>query len=98
MFDYDYPQMRESGFLWPIVEAHLKYIRPAAYGQMLEVRAELIEYANRLKIGYEIVDAGSGERLTKGHTVQVAVCAATHELQFVSPPVVFEKVERLWSR
>lgn len=96
-FDYDYPEMRASGYLWPVVEAHLKYIRPTTYGQRIEVRATLIEYENRLKIGYEIADCASGQRLTKGHTIQVAVCAATSELQFVSPAVVFEKVERAWA-
>jgi acyl-CoA thioester hydrolase len=90
--------MRDSGYLWPIVEAHLKYVRPALYGQQLEVRAQLLEYQNRLKIGYEIVDCASGARLTKGYTIQVAVDATTQELQFVSPPVVFEKLERAWKR
>jgi acyl-CoA thioester hydrolase len=97
-FDYDYLQMRDSGYLWPIVEAHLKYVRPAIYGQQLEVRAQLLEYQNRLKIGYEIVDCASGARLTKGYTIQVAVDAATQELQVLSPPVVFEKLERAWKR
>ncbi|WP_425219917.1 acyl-CoA thioesterase [Ralstonia solanacearum] len=96
-FDYDYPEMHASGYLWPVVEAHLKYVRPATYGQRIAVRATLLEYENRLKIGYEIADCASGQRLTKGHTVQVAVCAATSELQFVSPAVVFEKVERAWA-
>jgi acyl-CoA thioester hydrolase len=95
-FDYDYREMQASGYLWPIVEAHLKYVRPATYGQQLEVRAELLEYQNRLKIGYTIVDRASGTRLTKGYTIQVAVDAASQELQFESPPVVFEKLERVW--
>lgn len=97
-FDYDYPDMRASGYVWPVVEAYLKYVRPAVYGQRLEVRAQLLEYENRLKIGYEIFDCASGTRLTKGYTVQVAVCAETQELQFVSPPVVFEKLEQAWAR
>lgn len=97
-FHYDYPEMRASGYLWPIVEAHLKYVRPATYGQRIDVLTELLEYENRLKIGYEIVDSATGTRLTKGHTIQVAVDAATHELQFVSPPVVFERLERVWSQ
>jgi acyl-CoA thioester hydrolase len=96
-FHYDYPEMRASGYLWPIVEAHLKYVRPALYGQQLEVRAQLLEYENRLKIGYEIVDCASGERLTKGSTIQVAIHAATQELQFISPAVVFDKLERVWA-
>ena len=97
-FDYDYGEMLASGYVWPIVEAHLKYVRPARYGQRIDVRAKLLEYENRLKIAYELVDCVTGERLTKGHTIQVAVDAATQELQFVSPPVVFAKLERVWSR
>jgi acyl-CoA thioester hydrolase len=97
-FDYDYREMQASGYLWPVVEAYLKYVRPAVYGQRLEVQAQLLEYENRLKIGYEIVDLASGTRLTKGHTTQVAVSAATQELQFVSPPVLFGKLERAWAR
>jgi acyl-CoA thioester hydrolase len=96
-FDYDYREMQASGYVWPVVEAHLKYVRPATYGQRIEVRTELLEYENRLKIGYEIVDCETGQRLTKGYTIQVAVDAATQELQFVSPPVVFEKLERVWA-
>jgi acyl-CoA thioester hydrolase len=94
-FNYDYPQMQASGYLWPIVDCHLKYVRPALYGQRLIIKATLLEYENRIKIGYEIRDARNGERLTRGSTVQVAVEAATRELQFVSPPVVVANVERV---
>ena len=94
-FDYDYPQMQTSGYLWPIVECHLKYVRPALYGQKLSVQASLLEYENRIKIASQIRDIESGERMTTGHTIQVAVDAATRELQFVSPPVVFRKLEKV---
>jgi len=96
-FDYDYPQMQASGYLWPIVECHLKYIRPALYGQRLRVQATLLEYENRIKIGYRISDIETGERLTKGYTTQVAVDATTRELQFVSPPIVFANIEKACS-
>ena len=97
-FDYDYPQMLASGYLWPIVECHLKFVRPAHYRQRLKVEAALLEYENRLKIGYLIRDAASGEKLTKGYTVMVAVDAASNELQFVSPPVVTTNLERACAR
>ena len=93
-FDYDYPEMQASGYLWPIVECHLKYVRPALYGQKLSVQATLLEYENRIKIDYRIRDIETGEQLTKGYTIQVAVDATTRELQFVSPPVVFSKLEK----
>jgi acyl-CoA thioester hydrolase len=93
-FDYDYPQMLASGYLWPIVDCRLKYVRPVVYGQQLLVEATLLEYENRIKIGYEIRDAATGERLTKGSTIQVAINAATRELQFVSPPIILSNLER----
>lgn len=93
-FDYDYPQMLASGYLWPIVDCHLKFVRPATYGQRLRVEATLLEYENRLKIGYEIRDVNTSERLTKGSTILVAVDVVTRELQFVSPPIVLINLER----
>lgn len=95
LFDYDYLEMKTSGYLWPVVECHLKYVRPALYNQQLRVEATLLEYENRIKIGYEIFDVKSGERLTKGHTVQVAIDAITHELQYVSPAIVFKNLEQI---
>ncbi len=95
LFDYDYPEMKASGYLWPVVECHLKYVRPAIYNQQLRVEATLLEYENRIKIGYEIFDVNSCERLTKGHTVQVAIDAITHELQYVSPAIVFKNLEQI---
>ena len=94
-FDYDYPQMQASGYLWPIVECHLKYVRPALYSQVLRVEATLLEYENRIRIGYRISDRDSGETLTKGYTTQVAVDATSRELQFISPPVVFAKLDEV---
>jgi acyl-CoA thioester hydrolase len=92
--DYDYPAMQDSGYLWPVVELHLKYVRSARYGQRLRAKATVLEYENRLKIGYLITDRESGARLTKGYSVQVAVHAATRELQFVSPKVLLDKLAK----
>lgn len=91
--DYDYPQMRASGYAWPVVECHLKYVRPARYGQRIKIFARLSEYENRLKIIYEIRDFLTGERLTKGFSVQVAVDLQSGELQFVSPPCLVRRLE-----
>ena len=93
-FDYDYPRMLESGYLWPIVDCRLKYVRPARYGQRLVVRAILREWENRLRMDYLIRDAASGEKLTTGSSIQVAVDMASGELQFVSPQVLIDKLER----
>lgn len=91
-FDYDYPQMRDSGYAWPIVDLRLKYIRPLVYAQRLRVRAEIVEWENRLKIEYLIRDADSGIKLNRASSIQVAVKIETREMQFVCPPVLWQKL------
>jgi acyl-CoA thioester hydrolase len=90
--DYDYPKMHESGYMFPVVEIYLKYVNAARYGQVVVAAAEILEYENRLKIGYRIRDKATGQRLTKGWSVQVAVDAKTRALQFVSPQILLEKM------
>lgn len=93
--DYDYPAMKASGYLWPIVDTRVKFVKPARYAQRLRVTAALAEWENRLRIDYEIVDADNGERLTRGHTIQCAVDAASGELQLVSPAALRDRIRRL---
>jgi acyl-CoA thioester hydrolase len=70
---YNYREMRESGYIWPIIDMRIKYIKPIRLGGHIRVRALLAEYENRLMIEYLVTDADSGTRLTKGYTCQVAV-------------------------
>ncbi|NHZ63075.1 acyl-CoA thioesterase [Massilia genomosp. 1] len=89
---YNYEQMKASGFAWPVIDMNLRYIGPAVFGQRLTLRAEIVEYENRLKIDYLITDTASGKRLNRASTTQVAVDIASGEMCFMSPPVLFEKL------
>lgn len=91
---HNYVQMRDAGYAWPIIDLQLRYVRGARFGQRLSVRADLVEWENRLKINYLITDAETGERMTRGSTVQVAVEIATREMLLASPKVFVEAVER----
>ena len=91
-FDYDYTQMHASGYIWPIVDLRSKYVRSARINQKLRVRAEIVEWENRLRIDYRVSDAATGEVLTRAHTIQVAVALDSGEMQFASPPVLFERL------
>ena len=91
-FDYDYPQMHASGYMWPIVDTRVKYIRPLRYAQPLVVAARISEWENRLRMDYEIRDTASGEVLTRAHTIQVAVDAASSEMLYLCPPVLWERL------
>ena len=90
--DYDYPQMLESGYLWPVVDARVKYVRPLLFNQPLRVVARLVDWENRLKIDYEILDAQSGQVLTRAMTIQVAVDAASRVMLYQCPPVLWERL------
>lgn len=92
---FGYQAMAESGFAWPIVDMRIKYVRPIHLNQAIKVTATLVEYENRLKTKYVIIDTGTGEILTKAHTIQVTVDRATSELCFETPPALVEKVRRL---
>ncbi len=89
---YNYVQMQESGYMWPVIDVSVRYIASAVFGQRLCLRAELVEYENRLKVDYLITDADTGKRLTRASTTQVAVHIASGEMCFVSPAILFEKL------
>ena len=90
--EYNYAEMQASGFGWPVIDMQLRYIGSAHFGQRLCLRAELIEWENRLKIDYLITDAATGKRLTRASTTQVAVDMASGEMCFASPPILFNKL------
>mgnify|MGYP006073554229 FL=1 len=89
---YNYIAMRDSGYSWPIIDMHIRYPQPARFGQEIRVTAKLVEWEHRLKISYTIKDVETGQRLTKGHTIQVAVDLSNNEMCLVSPPVFTEKL------
>lgn len=91
-FGYDYLDMEASGYLWPVVDLRVKYVKPTRYDQPIRVTARLVEFENRMKINYLIEDQATGAKLTEGYTIQVAVAMASGEMEFVSPPVLRQKL------
>lgn len=90
--DYNYPQMKASGYAWPVIDMRIRYPRPLLFQQRVRVIAKLEEWENRLKVNYLIEDAASGQRLTRAYTVQVALDMVSNEMLFVSPNILFEKL------
>jgi acyl-CoA thioester hydrolase len=91
--DYDYLTMDATGFIWPIVDLQLRFVKSAKFGQQLRVLAELVEWEYRMKIKYQITDANTCEVLAKGHTVQAAVNLASGEMEYASPAVFLERLK-----
>ncbi len=92
LIGYNYDQMDLSGYLWPIVDMRIKYVNSAKFKQKVSIIAGLVEYENRIKIEYRVVDSDTEQVLTKGYTVQAAVNRKTGEMEFVSPPVFLNKI------
>ena len=95
-FDYNYGQMKASGYAWPVIESHVRYVQGIEFQQNIRVRAILKEWEHRLKIEYQIFDAVTGRRLTKGYTTQVAVKMETREMCLQSPEVLLQRLHA-WS-
>lgn len=90
---YNYTEMKTSGYVWPIVDMQIKFIRPLRFHQKFIVLATILESSNRLKIAYVIRDSTTGEILTKATTTQVAVDLTSNELCLESPPALTDKLK-----
>ncbi|TCM63215.1 acyl-CoA thioester hydrolase [Acinetobacter calcoaceticus] len=91
-FQYNYVDMKQSGYAWPVIESYVRYAHGIVFQQQIRVRASLKEWENRLKIEYQIFDAQSGKRLTKGFSSQVAVDMLSREMCFQSPKVLMDRL------
>jgi acyl-CoA thioester hydrolase len=91
---YSFREMRDSGYIWPIVDLRIKYVRPIRFGHEIAVTASIVEFENRLRIDYLIRDVATGEVLTKASTIQVAVIAESGELCLECPAVLTDKLRQ----
>jgi acyl-CoA thioester hydrolase len=92
-FDYSYDAMEESGYLWPVADTAVRYLRPLTLDQAIRVIACLREWELRLVVDYRIENA-EGVLCTRARTVQVPVDANTYELTLGSPQVLIDNVVR----
>jgi len=91
---YNYKQMEETGYMWPVIDLQIRYIHSLVFPQKAQITATIVEYENRLKISYVIFNE-EGKILTKGTTTQVAVDTKTKELCLESPNVLCDKIRKI---
>ncbi len=91
--DYSYDGMENSGYLWPVADAQVRFVRPLTLDQEATVTACLREWELRLVVDYKIED-GNGEVMTRGRTVQVPVEADSLELTLGSPQILIDNVDK----
>lgn len=65
-----YPEVERMGYFLPVVEAYVKYLQPARYDELIEVKTMLQEIpAARIRINYEVLRASDSALIVEGHTV-----------------------------
>lgn len=92
--DYDYSAMERDGYVWPVVQLNIKYIRPLHFKQRVRIEVSLVEYEICMKIRYRFIDVETGKVVTKAETTQMAVKIQTQESCLGSPRELIEKVEK----
>jgi acyl-CoA thioester hydrolase len=90
--NYGYAEMIASGYAYPVTEMTFRYIQPIKPGAPFDIRADLVEWENRLKILYEFRDAETGRRLTRAASVQVAVNIETGSLCWETPAALRDRL------
>lgn len=87
----DIQQMRELGYIFPVIESQCRYVQPLGYGQRAVVEAVFDEWQSYVKISYTIRDEESRERIAYGHTKQ-AVCRAGGDMLLAVPEEVADAI------
>lgn len=92
--NYDYKAMEKDGYVWPVVQLGIKYIRPLRFMQKVRVEVSLVEYEICLKLQYRFIDMETGKVITKAESTQMAVQIKTGESCLGSPKEFVEKVRK----
>ena len=93
--EYDYNEMEESGFAFPVIEISAKYLGSLRFKDRARIKAILVEYENRLRIQYEIRNAETGQLTTRGVSTQMAYDIKAGDSCFVCPQILIDKVEAI---
>ena len=82
---YTYMQMRDDGFIYPIIKMEFKFIAPILFDDEVAVSIELLECDTIIKFSYRIKSL-SGALLAKATTSQAAVELDSKRTLYEIPP------------
>lgn len=86
-----YCQVEKEGYQLPLLEAGIKFLKPAQYDDVLIVKATVKElYSPRVHIEYEITRKGFEEIIAEGFTTHIFMKAETKKA--VRPPKLYTDI------
>jgi acyl-CoA thioester hydrolase len=88
----NYRVMEDLGYFFPVVDMKSRFVRPLIFGQHIQVTASLISWRHKLRIDYRITDRETGQLMTRGTTIQVAI-SPEGDLQFQTPDAFRAAIE-----
>ena len=89
---YNYVDMKNDGYAYPVATMEMKYIKPCTFGQELKVVSIVEEIEPALVIKYVIFDNKTGEKMFKAKTMQIAVDINTRKTVYDAPENLKKKI------
>ncbi|GBF22673.1 acyl-CoA thioester hydrolase [Candidatus Gastranaerophilus sp. (ex Termes propinquus)] len=89
--NYSYVNMKEDGFAYPVATMDLKFIKPATFGQKLEIVTKIVELEPCLIMKYTIFDERSREKLFSAKTMQICIDTKTGKSLYSAPQGLLER-------
>ena len=89
---YNYVDMKNDGYAYPVATMEMKYIKPCTFGQELKVVSIVEEIEPALVIKYVIFDNITGEKMFKAKTMQIAVDINTRKTVYEAPENLKNKI------
>ena len=83
---------QDAGYIFPVIEAHLRYKAPARYDDLLTIEVRVLRVERvRLEFGHRILNQ-HGQLLLEAETVHA--CTGREEKPRRLPPELIEKLKR----
>jgi acyl-CoA thioester hydrolase len=93
-FGLDADQLSAAGFLGPVVDLQLKYLRPARFNDQITIRTRLRPSETATLVFESVLIGPDNRKLLTGLTSH-ALTDLDGVLQFRMPPLLAERVERM---
>jgi acyl-CoA thioester hydrolase len=83
-----YNHLEKKGYLLPVLEAHVKYLKPAYYDDILIINSIVSEIPSlKIHIDYKIINKETEEVIAEGFTIHVFMKKETKNI--IRPPEFF---------
>ena len=83
-----YNVLEKKGYQLPVLEAHIKYHRPAFYDDIIIIKSVLKEFPSlKIHIDYELIRKETNEVIAEGYTIHIFMNQKTKKA--VRPPDFF---------